>query len=387
MKIIVVGAGYVGLANAIMFAKYFPVKVIDVDDGKISNINLKKSPIKDSQIEKFLLNEKLSLIATNRKDFKDGDIVLIATPTDYDPVRNYFDTSTIDNVLHEIMSQNSKATIIIKSTVPVGYTDSKRRQYKNSNIIFSPEFLREGNALYDCLNPSRIVIGDNSDQAKKFVEKILKSITKKIVEVVYTQNKEAEAIKLFSNTYLAMRVAFFNELDSYAQTFSLSAKHIIQGVSLDERIGLHYNNPSFGYGGYCLPKDTKQLLANFNNVPNTLIKAIVDSNLIRKKFIVQKILDRKPKIVGIFRLIMKNDSDNFRSSAIVDVLNYLKNSDITIVIYEPLLEVPQYEGCEVMVDLDEFKNRCDLIVTNRKNSILNDVIDKVFTRDLYEKDF
>lgn len=386
MKFIVVGAGYVGLANAVMLARHFAVSIIDIDQNKISKINSKQSPIQDKEIENAFQDLALDLTATVEKNFDQADVVIIATPTDYDSVQNYFDTSTVDDVIAEVISQNSQAAIIIKSTVPVGYTDSKRRQYQNNNITFSPEFLREGKALYDCLNPSRIVIGDDSSQAKTFIEQMLQCIDKKSVDVVYTHNSEAEAIKLFSNTYLAMRVSFFNELDSYAQTFNLNTGDIIQGVGLDERIGSHYNNPSFGYGGYCLPKDTKQLLANFEQVPNTIITAIVDSNAVRKKFIVQSILVRQPKIVGVYRLVMKSDSDNFRSSAVIDIINLLMQNDITVLLYEPLLEGKEYNGCEVVSDIDQFKNRCDLIVANRKNAALDDVIDKVFTRDLYQKD-
>lgn len=386
MRFIVVGAGYVGLANAVMLAQHFDVNIIDIDQSKVATINAKQSPIKDTEIENAFHDFDLNLTATIERNFKHADVVIIATPTDYDPVLNYFDTSSVDSVIDEVVLQNRHAIIVIKSTVPVGYTDSKRKQHLNDNIIFSPEFLREGKALYDCLNPSRIVIGDNSSRAKIFIEKMLQCVDKKSVDVVYTHNSEAEAIKLFSNTYLAMRVSFFNELDSYAQTFNLNAKDIIQGVGLDDRIGMHYNNPSFGYGGYCLPKDTKQLLANFKKVPNTIISAIIDSNEVRKNFIVQSILAKQAKIIGVYRLVMKSDSDNFRSSAVIDIINQLIKHEVIVLLYEPLLNVNEYNGCEVISDLDHFKNKSDLIIANRNHTELNDVSDKTFTRDLFQKD-
>ena len=326
------------------------------------------------------------LTATDTVNYQEADYVIIATPTDYDSELNYFDTSTVDNVIDDVLTQNNNATIIIKSTVPVGYTQSKREKYSVRHIIFSPEFLREGSALYDCTNPSRIIMGDDTSKSRRFVEMLLLCMGGENIKILYTGSNEAEAIKLFSNTYLAMRVAFFNELDTYAQVNNLNTHEIISGVGLDSRIGLHYNNPSFGYGGYCLPKDTKQLLANFNETPNTIIKAIVDSNEVRKNFITQLILREKPNVIGFYRLVMKFDSDNFRSSAVLDILENLRNFDVTILLYEPLLNVRIYRGFKVINDLNEFKKESNIIVANRLHPDLLDSMEKIFTRDLYQKD-
>lgn len=386
MKIIVVGAGYVGLANAVMLAQYYCVTIIDIDKEKIECINARKSPIKDNSLAEVMSEKKLMLTATDTVNYQEADYVIIATPTDYDSELNYFDTSTVDNVIDDVLTQNNNATIIIKSTVPVGYTQSKREKYSVRHIIFSPEFLREGSALYDCTNPSRIIMGDDTSKSRRFVEMLLLCMGGENIKILYTGSNEAEAIKLFSNTYLAMRVAFFNELDTYAQVNNLNTHEIISGVGLDSRIGLHYNNPSFGYGGYCLPKDTKQLLANFNETPNTIIKAIVDSNEVRKNFITQLILREKPNVIGFYRLVMKFDSDNFRSSAVLDILENLRNFDVTILLYEPLLNVRIYRGFKVINDLNEFKKESNIIVANRLHPDLLDSMEKIFTRDLYQKD-
>lgn len=388
MNITVVGTGYVGLANAILLSQNNEVIALDVNKEKVEKINNKQSPIADKEIEDFLLNKKLNLIATTDKKvaYKNPEYTIIATPTDYDTEKNFFNTSTVESVIKELNEECPQTNIIIKSTIPVGFTERMKKEYPNLNIIFSPEFLREGKALYDNLYPSRIIVGDTTESAKTFANLLKESAYKKDIPTLFMKPTEAEAVKLFANTYLALRVAYFNELDTYAEMRNLDTKSIIEGVCLDPRIGNHYNNPSFGYGGYCLPKDTKQLKANFKDVPENLISAIVESNDTRKSHIANTIMKKNPKTVGIYRLTMKAGSDNFRASAIQDVINHLQNNCIKVVIYEPTLLVPTFNNLEVINDINKFKNESDVILANRKDTVLADVTDKVYTRDLYGRD-
>lgn len=394
MKIAVAGTGYVGLSNAILLSQHNEVYAVDIIQEKVDLINSKISPIADPEIEDYLKSKKLNLTATTDGEsvYKDADYIIISTPTNYDEEKHHFDTSTVEEVVSMVTKCNPEGIIVIKSTVPVGFTKRIREQYNNKNIIFSPEFLRESRALYDNLYPSRIVVGTDkedkklTDAAETFANLLKEGAVKKDIPTLFTGFTEAEAVKLFANTYLALRVSFFNELDTYAELKNLDTKQIIEGVCLDPRIGMYYNNPSFGYGGYCLPKDTKQLLANYSDIPNNIIEAIVKSNTTRKDFVTDRILSNKPKTVGVYRLIMKANSDNFRQSSIQGVMNRLRGEGVEVIIYEPNLTAEEYEGYKIEKDLENFKNKSDVIIANRYNNQLNDVLDKVYTRDIYFRD-
>ncbi|ALZ87340.1 UDP-glucose 6-dehydrogenase [Aerococcus urinaeequi] len=385
MKITVVGAGYVGLANAILLAQHNEVVALEVNPTIVDMLNNKQAHIADKEIEHYLATKSLNLRATSDKDdaYKDTDLVIVATPTNYDEASNSFDTSSVESVIDDVLAQATQAPIVIKSTIPVGFTEGLRKEKNTDRIMFSPEFLREGQALYDNLNPSRIIVGDHTEKAHKFADLLAEGAEKEDIDILFMNPTEAEAVKLFANTYLAMRVSFFNELDTYAQMKGLNSQSIIDGISLDPRIGTHYNNPSFGYGGYCLPKDTKQLRANFEGVPNNIISAIVEANKTRKQFIADTVAEKSPKTVGIFRLTMKSSSDNFRESAVLDIMNQLSEKGIEVIVYEPTWKEDAYDNYRVITDLNAFKQNSDIIITNRMTEELADVPEKVFTRDVY----